>query len=210
MLAGALCRLAADVPRRSPHDMPQLARHLGRTLLALSAREAPAARALPCALYSHRSYATTATATRATKPTATVKKAVKAAAAEKPPPKKAAAPAKKTTAQKPAAKTTKKAEAKKPAAKKARPGRKRKVLTDEEKEKIKIRDLRAKALKEPVTQRALSAYNAFIAEAAVGKVDEGAKQATKIADLSRQFKELTPAQLEVSPKPWLCSITRAY
>ncbi|USP74223.1 hypothetical protein yc1106_01497 [Curvularia clavata] len=190
MLAGALCRLAADVPRASPHDMPHLARHLGRALLARNAAEPSTARAFSrafaYALYSRRSYATT---TRATKPTATVKKAVKAAS--KTPPKKKAASATKTTAKKPAAKKAKKKATKKPAAQK----RVKKVLTEEEKEKVKIRELRAKALKEPFSQRGVTAYNVFIAEISAGKGD-GKDQTTRITEATKEFKNLTPAQLE--------------
>jgi hypothetical protein len=201
MLAGALSRLAADVPRASPHDMPQLARHLGRALAARHAGQFSTtrvfSRAYAYALDSRRSYATT---TRATKPNATVKKAVKASASEKTPPKKKAAPAtKKPAAKKPAAKTKKPA-AKKPAAKKTAPKRAKKVLTEEEKEKAKIRELRVKALKEPVTQRPLTAYNVFISETISGKGGSN-DQAAKITSATQEFKNLTPAQLEVSPEP---------
>ena len=87
MLArGLLCRLAAaDVPKTSAHDLPQLARFLQRTLLSRNASSSPAicalSRAYNAALAnSRRSYATS---TRATEPTPTVKKAVKKAAAAK-------------------------------------------------------------------------------------------------------------------------------
>jgi hypothetical protein len=193
MLAGALCRLAADVPRASPHDMPQLARHLGRALLARNIAESSTAgafsRAFAYALYSRRSYATT---TRATEPTATVKKAVKTAS--KTPPKKTAS-ATKTTAKKPAAKKAKKKATKKPAAKKPAKKRVKKVLTEEEKEKVKIRELRAKALKEPVSPRGVTAYNVFIAEYSSGK-GEGMHQNARITEATKEFKNLTPAQLE--------------
>ncbi|EUC50193.1 hypothetical protein COCMIDRAFT_82655 [Bipolaris oryzae ATCC 44560] len=193
MLAGALCRLAADVPRASPHNVPQLARHLERVLVIRSAAESSPARASPRIYAYARCYATT---TRATKPTATVKKAVKAAASEKTPPKKKAAPAK-TTAKKPAAKKTKKPAAKKPAAKKAAPKRaKKKVLTEEEKERAKIRQLRAKALKEPLSQRTLSAYNLFVAELTKGKPSGSDTQVSKITSATKEFKNLSPAQLE--------------
>lgn len=193
MLAGALCRLAADVPRASPHNVPQLARHLERVLVIRSAAESSPARASSRTYAYARAYATT---TRATKPTATVKKAVKAAASEKTPPKKKAAPAK-TTAKKPAAKKTKttkkKPAAKKPAAKK----RVKKVLTEEEKEKAKIRELRAKALKEPITQRSLSAFHVFVSEFARGKPSSNNQQLEKITNATKEFKALSPAQLEV-------------
>ncbi|EMD61396.1 hypothetical protein COCSADRAFT_230930 [Bipolaris sorokiniana ND90Pr] len=197
MLAGALCRLAADIPRASPHNVPQLARHLERVLVIRSAAESSPAYASSRAYAYARAYATT---TRATKPTATVKKAVKAVASEKTPPKKKAAPAK-TTAKKPAANKTKK----KPAAKKKvanktkkKPAKKRvkKPLTEEEKERAKIRQLRAKALKEPVTQRTLSAYNIFISEVIKGKPSSSDDQLSKITKSTKEFKNLSPAQLE--------------
>ncbi|KAI0586700.1 NHP6B Chromatin-associated protein containing the HMG domain [Pyrenophora tritici-repentis] len=203
MLAGALCRLAGEVPKTSPHDMPQLAHLLGRTLFARNASCLTSVRAFSRAytsvLSSRRSYATT---TRATKPTATVKKAVKTAAAKKPAtkakatPGKKAAPAKKTaktTAKKPAAK---KAAKKKPAAKK--PGRKRvkKVLTPEEKEKAKIRELRAKALKEPVSQHAVSPFHVYIAEKLSGSKGTSAEARANVGTTAKAFKNLTPAELE--------------
>ncbi|XP_014554617.1 hypothetical protein COCVIDRAFT_39489 [Bipolaris victoriae FI3] len=194
MLAGALCRLAADVPRASPHNVPQLARHLERVLVIRSAAESSPARASSRAYAYARSYATT---TRATKPTATVKKAVKAAASEKTPPKKKKAAPAKTTAKKPAAKKTKKKPAaKKPAAKKAAPKRVKKVLTEEEKEKAKIRELRAKALKEPVGQRPVSGYNVFVAELLKGKPRGSETQTAKITNATKEFNNLSPAQLE--------------
>jgi chromatin segregation and condensation protein Rec8/ScpA/Scc1 (kleisin family) len=135
-------------------------------------------------LAARRSYATT---TRATKPTATVKKAVKqTATAKTPAPKKKAAPAKKPV---------KKPAARKPAAKRAAPKkpvkRVKKELTPEEKAKADIRALRAKALKEPTNLRALSAYNIFVAEKVTNT------KAT-LTEVSKDFKALSPAQIEVS------------
>jgi outer membrane biosynthesis protein TonB len=169
----------------------------------------PAARALARAyrgvLGARRSYATT---TAATKPTATVKKAVKAKAAAKAAPKKTAAatktvkkpakkPVKKTTAAKAKAKPKaapkpkKKAAAKKPAPKK----RVKKALTPEQKEKIKIRELRLKALKEPVVPKALTARNVYVGEKLRGT---GENASHKLADVGKAFTALTPAELEVS------------
>ena len=196
---GALCRIAADVPKTSPHDMPQLARSLRRTLLARNATTAPAARALARAyisvLHARRTYATTA---RATKSTATVKKAVKTAAAKKPAPKKKTTSVKKAApAKKPASKTvTRKTAAKKPAAKKAAP-RKRVAKTPEEKEKAKIRELRVKALKEPVTYGAITAYNVYVAER-INASGKGGNPRDKVADAAGGFESLTSAELEVS------------
>jgi hypothetical protein len=116
-----------------------------------------------------------------------VKKAVKqTAAAKKPAPKKKAAPAKKAT---------RKTAAKKPAAKKAAPKkpvkRVKRVLTPEEKARAEIRALRVKALKEPTNPRALSAYNVFVAEKILGSK-------TTLTEVSKEFKNLSPAQIEVS------------
>lgn len=124
-----------------------------------------------------------------------MKKAVKTAAAKKPAPKKTTTTAKKAAPKKKAAtKTAARRTAKKPAAKKAASKRPRVKLTPEEKQKAKIRDLRVKALKEPVTHRALSTLNAFIAETTSGK---GTGRA-KVGDAQKAFKNLSPAELEVS------------
>ncbi|KAJ4367499.1 hypothetical protein N0V83_007082 [Neocucurbitaria cava] len=194
MLArGALCRLAADVPRTSTHDLPQLARFLQRALLARNASKVPAIRALSrayaSALDSRRSYATT---TRATKPTATVKKAVKTQAAKKPATKKRASPAKKTKKTTKTTKTQKKAVAKKAAPKK----RVKKAPTPEQKEKAAITELRKKALKEPVSKRPLSGAIVYIGELTSrkgGSVEAGRQ---RLADAAKQWKTLTPAEVE--------------
>ncbi|KAF1944516.1 hypothetical protein EJ02DRAFT_452379 [Clathrospora elynae] len=197
MLArGALCRLAADVPK-TPHKLPQLARLVRGTLLGRNATAFPTirafSRACTAALHARRSYATTA---RATKPTATVKKAVKAAAAKKPAPKKKAAPAKKAAPKK----TVKKTAAKQPAAKKAAPKKRaRKVVSPEDKEKAVIRELRVKALKAPVSNRPYSAFNAYVAEMCGGPANKGTTLAAsnkKVIDASSKFRTLAPAELE--------------
>lgn len=202
MLADALCRLAADVPKTSPHRMQQLTRLVRRTLLAPNAAHPAAAlsRAYASAFSATRSYATT---TRETKPTATVKKTVKAEAAAKPAPKKAASakkPAanKAAVAKKPAAKKKKKKKTavKKPAAKKKKTrGRAKKVLTEEEKEKAKIRQYRIKALREPTSPRPVSAYNVFLGEITAAK-PEGVSSMSVVKGAVDRFKNLTPAELE--------------
>jgi hypothetical protein len=155
-------------------------------------------------LEARRSYATT---TSATKPTATVTKAVKAKAASKAPPKtKATAKTAKTTkspaTKKAASKAKPKAKAKakktkaapkKPAAKK----RVTKVLAPEAKEKLLIKELRKTALKEPVSTYPLNAYNCFLADQTKGTGQEGTT-ATRLVNASRKWKEVTPAELEVS------------
>ncbi|CAI9633716.1 unnamed protein product [Alternaria burnsii] len=192
MLAGALCRLAADAPRTSPHDVPQLARFLRRSLLAHNAARVPHARPLSRAFASlvraRRFYATT---TRATEPTETVKKAVKTAAAKKPAPKKTATAAKKAAPKKATAtKTAARKTAKKPAAKKKATPKKRvkKPLTDEEKLQAKMRQLRVKALKEPGKHRKYTAINAFVSETRASK--------SSFAETIKAFRNLTPAELE--------------
>jgi hypothetical protein len=192
MLArGVLCRLAADVPKTSTHDLPQLAHLLQRSALSRNALTLPALCALSRAYKvvtaeSRRSYAST---TSATQPTATVKKAVKKTAAKKPTPRK-----------KTASKTTKKkatAKKAKPRKKKAvaKPKRAKKVLTAEQKEKRLISELRKKALKEPISRAALSAYNAFVGE---GTRAIGERAENRLKELSQKFKDLTPAEREAS------------
>ncbi|KAL1604566.1 hypothetical protein SLS59_003761 [Nothophoma quercina] len=183
MLArGALCRLAAEVPKQATHDLSKL------TTLVQTARSGFA---LPIRTLSHaaqlqvRSYATTKAATDST---GTVKKAVKTKAA-------AGKSVKKTT-------TTKKAPAKKKAApKKAKkkaapkkPARKpKKVLTDEEKEKKALTQLRKLALKEPVSRNQLSAFNVYLAE----KVKESDQKSTEtLAAVAKTYKDITAAERE--------------
>jgi hypothetical protein len=203
MLAGALCRLAVDAPRASPHDMPLLARTLRRTLLARNAAQLPHVRALSRAfastLNARRSYATT---TRAAKPTPTVKKAVKTAAAKKPAPKKAtpakkAAPKKAASKKAVAKKAAPKKKAKKAAAKKPAPKKRvKRALTPEEQQKAKLRELRVKALREPVSHNLINARHVFVAEKFAGKE---ANHAKAMASVQAEFKNLTTAELEVSP-----------
>jgi outer membrane biosynthesis protein TonB len=201
LVRGTLGRWAAA--KTSARDLPQLARFLHRTLTARNAAHLPAARALTRAyravLGARRSYATTTTAT---KPTATVKKAVKAQAAAKAVPKKTAAtktakkPATKTTSSKAKPKAAPKAKKKKAAPKKPAPKKRvKKVLTPEQQEKLKVRELRKRALREPVNPGIVSARNAYIGEKLKGI---GGNAPTKLGEAGKGFKELTPAELEVS------------
>lgn len=205
MLArGSLARWAAA--KTSARDLPQLARFLSHTLCARRASDLPVARAISrayvSALNARRSYATAAAAT---KPTATVKKAVKAQAQSTARPKRAAAtktasktaktPAKKVKAKKTKPKPKPKPKAKKkPAPKKV--GRKKKVLTPEEKLKADVKELRKTALKAPTGQRPVSAYNVFIGETVKNKskTDAATDIVTRAAE---RFKGLTPAEREV-------------
>ncbi|KAJ4986633.1 HMG box protein [Stagonosporopsis vannaccii] len=181
MLArGALCRLAAEVPKQATHDLPKLASLVQATR---------ASYALPLRTLSHvsqpqiRSYATK-------EPTTTVKKAVKAKAATGKSVKKTAA------AKKPAAKKKKAApkKAKKKAAPKKAARKPKKVLTDEEKEKKTINNLRKLALREPFVRKPLSAYTVFIQEAA--KVTERSGPKSDLTDLTKGWKDITPAEHE--------------
>lgn len=202
--------------KTSTRDLPQLARFVHRTLSARNAADLPVARALSraytAALQSRRAYATT---TAATKPTATVKRAVKAQAASKAAPKKKAAAASKTAKKparkaaatkakpktrakaKPKAKPKKKAAPKKPAAKKCV----KKVLTEEEQLKLKIKELRKVALRVPegVTRFPQTALNAYVAE----NFKDGATGAAaeRFQTITQAFKTLTPAEREVSQAP---------
>lgn len=192
MLArGVLCRLAAEAPKTSTHDLSQLVHVLQRSVLSRNGLSLPAvcavSRAYRAALVeSRRSYATT---TRATKPTATVKKAVKKTAAKKTTPASKKASAKKSTKKA----TAKKAKPKKKPA--AKPKRAKKVLTPEEKEKLRIKELRKKALKEPHSNRPLTTINVFCIEALTGQKTNGP---AALGDAVAKFKSLTPAELEVS------------
>ncbi|ORY06490.1 hypothetical protein BCR34DRAFT_490048 [Clohesyomyces aquaticus] len=205
MLArGILCRLAADVPKTSTHDIPQLAHLLQRSPRARSAVGLPAVCALSHASktalsISRRSYATT----RATRPTATVKKAVKKAGAKKPaakkPTAKKAAPKKKAAVKKPtsvkkaAPKKKKKAVAVKPKPKPKR--RVKKVPTAEEKQKASIRELKVKALRGPSSGSSVTAWTVFSAESVKAK-DKATSLADAVKSAATRFKSLTPAEKE--------------
>jgi outer membrane biosynthesis protein TonB len=211
LVRGTLGRWAAAPT--AARDLPQLARFLHQTLAARNASTLPAARAITRAyravLGARRSYATT---TAATKPTATVKKAVKARVAAKPAARKTAAtkatktakkpakkPAKKATAAKAKPKAKKKAAPKKPAPKKPV----KKVVSPEQKEKAKIRELRQLALKEPTSRGVVSAINAYVTSIAKG-------QSGQLGAAAKGFKDLTPAEREVSRHahaPDLCLLT---
>ncbi|KAF2856236.1 hypothetical protein T440DRAFT_383814, partial [Plenodomus tracheiphilus IPT5] len=204
MLArGALWRLTADGPKTTPHDFPQLARLAQRALPIRSASHTSAARTLwrarAVALHARRSMATTAAAA---KPTATVKKAVKAKAATTAASKTATKKTASATKARPRA-AAKKTTAKKSTAKKAAPKKKavakrvKKPLTEEAKLKVEIAALRKTALKVPVSRASLSGYNAYIQEhSPKGSGHESAVIRGNIAALAKSFKELTPAEVE--------------
>lgn len=187
MLArGALCRLAAEVPKQATHDLPKLA-----TLV----QTARSGFSLPIRTLAHvsqlqaRSYATSQAAKD---PAAPVKKAVKAKAA-------AGKKVTKTT-------TTKKAAAKPKKAKKkaVKPAKKpKKALTDTEKLNAQISQLRKTALKEPVSRHRLSAFHVYVSENARGE-----KGRASFTEITKSFKEITPAEREVHTLLWYrqCSV----
>lgn len=184
MLArGALCRLAAEVPKQATHDLPKLAS------LVQTAR---AGASLPIRTLSRltqlqvRTYATE-----------TVKKAVKAKAAAGKSVKKT------TTAKKPAAekatkkatpKKTKKTKKKAAAPKKKTRSRRKKPLTDSEKLNKSIAELRKLALRAPVSRRGVTAFNVYVAEN-VNK-SAGSTSAT-LPSVAATFKDIVPAEREV-------------
>lgn len=195
LVRGVLCRLAADAPKSSAQDLPQLARFLQQSILRGNAFSVTTSRALS-RLYkatlteSRRSYATA----RATKPATTTKK----------PAAKKAAPAKKATAKKttaatksratkskaaPKKKTTKKAAKPKPKPK----SRRKKVPTPEQKQKELVKELKLKALKEPVTGHPLNAYSVFLQSKLKG---HSGQVLTEVGKVSEEFKSLTVAQRE--------------
>lgn len=86
----------------------------------------------------------------------------------------------------------KKAAPKKPAAKK----RVKKELTPEAKEKATIKELREKALKEPVSYGVVTGINAYISEfCAKGESQAAAVQ--NVSEASKKWKTLTSSEHEV-------------
>ncbi|KAF2653909.1 hypothetical protein K491DRAFT_717649 [Lophiostoma macrostomum CBS 122681] len=194
MLArGVLSRVAADVPKTSTHDLPQLAHLLRRTISARNARSLPALSALSRACNAvladaRRSYATAA---RATKPTRKVVKDVKKVAA-----KNEAAPKKKAVAKKPKKKVVaKKAKPKKKAAAKPKTGRPRKVLTEEEKEKQTIKELKQKALIKSPERPHYRALDILLKESMAGVKSRADGQET-LKESVAKYKAFTPAERE--------------
>ncbi|KAJ4296525.1 hypothetical protein N0V90_006570 [Kalmusia sp. IMI 367209] len=193
MLArGALCRLAADVPKTSTHDLPRISQLLHTSLFSRSATSRSTLSAIARAynatvLERRRAYATKS----ATQPTAKVKSDVKKAAAKKPAKKPAA---KKAASKKPKRKTV--AKKKKAVPKKAAKKKVKKVLTPEEKEAQTIKDLKKRALRPPTLGRA-SAWVVFASESVKGASAHSVvecQQAIKVA--ASKFKTLTPAEKE--------------
>ncbi|KAF2447857.1 hypothetical protein P171DRAFT_408364 [Karstenula rhodostoma CBS 690.94] len=192
MLArGALCRLAADVPKTSTHDLPRISQLLRTSLFARHGASQPTVGAIARAfratiLEGRRAYATKS----ATEPTARVKREVKKAVATK-------KTAKTTTATTAKAKTSDPKKPKKTAAKKDAPKKRaKKVLTAEEKEAQTIRELKKKALLKDSPKRAhASAWQSFASEALKASKNIDDSQSL-MKEAAVKFKNLTPAERE--------------
>jgi hypothetical protein len=194
MLArGALCRLAAGVPKQAAHDLPKLASlvQTARAGVSLPIRTLPRLAQLQA-----RSYATE-TVKKAVKAKAAAGKSVAKTTTEKKKPAAKPATKKKTTA------TTKKAAPKKTkkTKKKAKMGRPAAVPTAEQKLTQDIANLRKVALlKGPVRRRALSAFNCYLQDNVAGTGGSGRSlkesQAT-LGELAAKWKTISPAEHEV-------------
>jgi outer membrane biosynthesis protein TonB len=188
MLARGLCRLAADVPKTSTHDLSRLAllqTRLGSQNGLVKPVTRVISRVFKVGFSVNRRHFATA---RATKPTTKVVKDVKKAVAKKPAAKK---PAKKA-AKKPAAKKKTKKAVKKPAKKPKKPA---KVLTEEEKSANQIQELKKIALKgSPPRGTRLSAYNVFLREHTKGT---SGVASSKVKEAAAKYKALSAAEREV-------------
>jgi predicted lipid-binding transport protein (Tim44 family) len=201
MLArGALCRLAAGVPKQAAHDLPKLASlvQTARAGVSLPIRTLPRLAQLQA-----RSYATE-TVKKAVKAKAAAGKSVAKTTTEKKKPAAKPATKKKTTAttKKAAPKKTKKTKKKAAAPKrKAKMGRPAAVPTAEQKLTQDIANLRKVALlKGPVRRRALSAFNCYLRDNVAGTGGSGRSlkesQAT-LGELAAKWKTISPAEHEV-------------
>lgn len=192
MLArGALCRLAAGVPKQAAHDLPKLASLVQTARAGVSLP----IRTLPRLVQLHtRSYATE-TVKKAVKAKAAAGKSVAKSTTEKKKPAAKRATKKTTTKKAAPKKTKKKAAAPKKKAKTKKPVRER---TDEEKLQQEITELRKLVLKGPVRRRALSAFNCYLADngKAGGTVEESR---ASLARIGAQWKTISPAEREVIP-----------
>lgn len=194
MLArGALCRLAAEVPKQATHDLPKLASlvQTARTGVSLPIRTLSRLAQLQVRTYA----------------TETVKKAVKAKAAAGESVKKtttAKKPAAKKATKKAAPKKTKKKKAAAPKKKKKTSSRPKKPQTDSEKLNKSITELRKLALRAPVARRGVSAFNVYVAE----NVDKNAGSASAaLPSIAAAFKDITPAEREVRSSVLIASHT---
>ncbi|OCK86376.1 hypothetical protein K432DRAFT_399340 [Lepidopterella palustris CBS 459.81] len=199
MLArGVLCRLAADVPKTSTHDLPQLRRFVQRAILSRNATSISSNRALShtCKLAlpsSRRSYVT------ATKeaPKTRVKKTTTTTTTKKAAPKNTVTNLKTTVAKKKTAPKKKK----KPKAKAA--PRKKRALTEKGKERKAKEDLRdsikeykKKALVEP-KPRPTTAWMIFSAENLCSATPGSPRNTTEVLKAAAEkYKSFTPAEME--------------
>ncbi|KAK7193825.1 hypothetical protein DPSP01_011882 [Paraphaeosphaeria sporulosa] len=188
MLArGALCRLAADVPKTSTHDLPRISQLLRTTLFARHGASQPTVGAIVRAfrttiLEGRRAYATKS----ATEPTARVKREVKKAVATK-------KTAKTTTAKKTTTKKAAPKKAKKVAPKKKKPA---KELTAEQKEAQTIKKLKERALLKGSPKRSnSSAWTEFASESLKGSKNIEDSQSI-MKEAAVKYKNLTPAERE--------------
>lgn len=194
---GALCRLAADAPKTSTHDLPRVSQLLRTTLFARHGVSQPTFGAIARAfratiIEGRRTYATKSETT----PTARVKREVKKAVATKKTAKTAAT--KKATTKKaaPKKKAVPKKKAKKAAPKKPKK-RVKKELTAEEKQAEKLKTLKARALlKGSPKQATVSAWTMFMSESLKGSSGLPDSQA-RMKDAVSKFKNFTPAEREV-------------
>lgn len=187
MLArGALCRLAAGVPKQAAHDLPKLASLVQTARAGVSLPTRTLTR-LP--QLQARSYATE-TVKKAVKAKAAAGKSVAKTTTEKKKPVATRATKKKTTTKKAAPKKTKKTKKKAAAPKKKA---KKRPLSDDEKLRLEIMDLKKLVLKGPGHTGNVSAFNCYIADNTTGAA------AVAIAEASAKWKTVSPAEHEVIP-----------
>ncbi|OCL05103.1 hypothetical protein AOQ84DRAFT_379910 [Glonium stellatum] len=195
MLArGLLCRLAADVPKTSTHDLSQLSRLIHRAVITHNATSIRFVRAVSHAnklslAIPRRSYATTnkKPATTTTRAKTTVKKAAAAKGAAE----KKAAPKKKTTAKKKAApKRRVRAKAsKKPLSEQAL------EKAAAKKTRIRLNELKKKALTEP-KKRPYTAWSVYMTEISRSAAKDGRSASKITAEFGPKYQNFTPAERE--------------
>lgn len=192
MLArGALCRLAADLPKTSTHDLPRISQLLRTSLFVRHGAFQPTVGAIARAfratiLEGRRAYATKS----ATEPTARVKREVKKAVATK-------KTANTTAAKKTAAKTTKTKAATRKKLRKNTLKKKPKVLTADEKAAQAIKDLKKRALLKGSPKRSRSsAWQEFAGEALKSSKNLDESQLI-MKEAAVKYRNLTPAEREV-------------
>jgi len=179
------------VPKQAAHDLPKLASLVQTARAGVSLP----IRTVPCLVQLQtRSYATE-TVKKAVKAKAAAGKSVAKTTTEKKKPAAKRATKKKTataTKKKAPKKTKKKAAAPKKKVKAKKPVR---VLTEDEKLRQEITELRKLALKGPPRRRALSAFNCYLSDnVKAGGTTEGQRAA--LAEISGNWKTISPAERE--------------